>query len=124
MDEVSIPDVVVAGAQSAEKSSELEALGGMKLPRGQNITTRVPLVLSLQAIPGSEPHALIGGEAGLDAGNEIEITDIGSAIEALTIELAGRWCRSQRNPHPPPDSPSLRSYANTYLASRHHALLR
>lgn len=39
-EEVSIPGVVVAGAQSAGKSSVLEALGGMKLPRGQNITTR------------------------------------------------------------------------------------
>ncbi|CAN0263667.1 unnamed protein product [Laminaria digitata] len=89
VDGVSIPGVVVAGAQSAGKSSVLEALGGMKLPRGQNITTRVPLVLSLQAIPGSKPHALIGGEAGLDAGRQIEIDDITSEIQALTIQLAG-----------------------------------
>ena len=89
VDEVSIPGVVVAGAQSAGKSSVLEALGGMKLPRGQNITTRVPLVLSLQAVPSSKPHALIGGEAGLTAGRQIEIADIGSEIEALTAKLAG-----------------------------------
>ncbi|CAM9842307.1 unnamed protein product, partial [Ascophyllum nodosum] len=50
-EEVSVPGVVVTGAQSAGKSSVLEALGGIKLPRGQNITTRVPLVLSLQNDP-------------------------------------------------------------------------
>lgn len=58
IDGVSIPGIVVIGAQSAGKSSVLEAFGGMKLPRGQNITTRVPLVLSLQAIPDSYPMPL------------------------------------------------------------------
>lgn len=88
-DDVSIPGVVVAGAQSAGKSSVLEALGGMKLPRGENITTRVPLVMSLQAIPGSEPHAFIGGEAGEDKGTKISIDDISSEIEKLTTKFAG-----------------------------------
>eukprot|EP00903_Cladosiphon_okamuranus_P022291 g20497.t1 len=58
-DEVAIPAIVVAGEQSAGKSV-LEALGGMKLPRGQKITTRVPLILSLQAVEGAQPHAAIG----------------------------------------------------------------
>lgn len=81
---------MVAGAQSAGKSSVLEALGGMKLPRGQNITTRVPLVLSLVAVPGAEPHAIIGGEADLTtSGTQIDIDDISTAIEELTKELAG-----------------------------------
>ncbi|CAN0251155.1 unnamed protein product, partial [Pylaiella littoralis] len=89
-EEVSIPGVVVAGAQSAGKSSVLEALGGMKLPRGQNITTRVPLVLSLVAVQGAEPHAVIGGEADLsNNGVQIDIDNISTEIEKLTKELAG-----------------------------------
>ncbi|CAM9832415.1 unnamed protein product, partial [Ectocarpus sp. 12 AP-2014] len=88
-EEVKIPGVVVAGAQSAGKSSVLEALGGMKLPRGQNITTRVPLVLSLVAVPGTEPHAVIGGEADLSKGKIIGIDEISTEIERLTNELAG-----------------------------------
>lgn len=88
-EEVSVPGIVVAGAQSAGKSSVLEALGGMKLPRGQNITTRVPLILSLQAVPGAQSHALIGGDADLCNGTKIDIEDIGSEIETLTIKLAG-----------------------------------
>eukprot|EP00752_Nemacystus_decipiens_P018767 g16826.t1 len=89
-DEVSIPGVVVAGAQSAGKSSVLEALGGMKLPRGQNITTRVPLVLSLVTVPGVVPHAVISGDADLATnGMEINIQHVSDEIEQLTNELAG-----------------------------------
>lgn len=89
-EEVSIPGVVVAGAQSAGKSSVMEALGGMKLPRGQNITTRAPLILSLVTVPGVEPHAVISGDADLAAnGAVIDIDDVSTEIERLTNELAG-----------------------------------
>lgn len=88
-DEVSVPGVVVAGAQSAGKSSVLEALGGMKLPRGQNITTRVPLVLNVRAVPGIVPHALIGGVEDEGTRSRIEIDDISDNIETLTNKLAG-----------------------------------
>lgn len=88
-DEVSVPGVVVAGAQSAGKSSVLEALGGMKLPRGQNITTRVPLVLNVRAVPGTNPHALIGGVEDEGTRSKIEIDDVSENIETLTNELAG-----------------------------------
>ena len=88
-DEVSVPGVVVAGAQSAGKSSVLEALGGMKLPRGQNITTRVPLVLNVRAVHGAVQHALVGGVEDEGSRKRIEIDDISDNIEALTNELAG-----------------------------------
>lgn len=88
-DEVSVPGVVVAGAQSAGKSSVLEALGGMKLPRGQNITTRVPLVLNVRAVPGIVPHALIGGVEDEGTRSRIDIDDISDNIETLTNKLAG-----------------------------------
>lgn len=88
-DEVSVPGVVVAGAQSAGKSSVLEALGGMKLPRGQNITTRVPLVLNVRAVPGAAQHALIGGVEDEASRKKIEIGHISDNIETLTNELAG-----------------------------------
>ena len=86
-EEVSVPGVVVTGAQSAGKSSVLEALGGIKLPRGQNITTRVPLVLSLQNDPGTSSYALIGKEP--DSMEEIDVDNIGENIERLTVEIAG-----------------------------------
>lgn len=97
-EEVSVPGVVVTGAQSAGKSSVLQALGGIQLPRGQNITTRVPLVLSLQASPGSRPHAVIGQDADLGHGQEIPICDTAKEIEALTAALAGSGAAVSNRP--------------------------
>ena len=44
---IEVPGIVVAGAQSAGKSSLLESLSNVNLPSGENITTRVPLILRL-----------------------------------------------------------------------------
>lgn len=87
--EVSVPGVVVVGAQSAGKSSVLEAITGIKLPRGQNITTRVPPNLSLQNVPGCKPHALIGSSPDSTCARVIDFTEVGQAIEGLTSDLAG-----------------------------------
>ena len=44
---IRLPSIVVVGDQSSGKSSVLEALSGVSLPRGQSITTRCPLILRL-----------------------------------------------------------------------------
>lgn len=44
---IQLPTIVVVGDQSSGKSSVLEALSGVALPRGREITTRCPLVLRL-----------------------------------------------------------------------------
>eukprot|EP00058_Branchiostoma_floridae_P011338 XP_002596826.1 hypothetical protein BRAFLDRAFT_99722 [Branchiostoma floridae] len=46
--DVSLPSVVVIGDQSAGKSSTLEAISGVQLPRGSGIVTRCPLELRLK----------------------------------------------------------------------------
>ena len=48
--DVALPDVVVVGDQSAGKSSVLEAISGVELPRGTNIVTRCPLELRLKKL--------------------------------------------------------------------------
>ena len=45
---IEVPGIVVAGAQSSGKSSLLESLSDITLPSGENITTRVPLILRLE----------------------------------------------------------------------------
>ncbi|KAL5702650.1 dynamin GTPase [Ranunculus cassubicifolius] len=45
---IKLPTIVVVGDQSSGKSSVLESLAGISLPRGQGICTRVPLIMSLQ----------------------------------------------------------------------------
>ncbi|ONH94425.1 hypothetical protein PRUPE_7G015500, partial [Prunus persica] len=45
---IQLPTVVVVGDQSSGKSSVLESLAGISLPRGQGICTRVPLIMRLK----------------------------------------------------------------------------
>ncbi|KAL5577015.1 hypothetical protein UlMin_018714 [Ulmus minor] len=51
---IQLPAIVVVGDQSSGKSSILESLAHISLPRGQNICTRVPLIMRLQN--SSNPH--------------------------------------------------------------------
>ena len=58
--EINSARIVVVGDQSHGKSSLLEALSGIDLPRGEDIKTCVPLVMQLRNIAhGSPEHALI-----------------------------------------------------------------
>ncbi|XP_062094795.1 putative dynamin-related protein 4A [Humulus lupulus] len=45
---VQLPTIVVVGDQSSGKSSVIQSLAGINLPRGQGICTRVPLIMRLQ----------------------------------------------------------------------------
>ena len=51
---IRLPSIVVVGDQSSGKSSVLEALSGVSLPRGQSITTRCPLILRLVNLTDGE----------------------------------------------------------------------
>ncbi|KAF5727253.1 hypothetical protein HS088_TW22G00942 [Tripterygium wilfordii] len=53
---IQLPTIVVVGDQSSGKSSVLESLAGINLPRGQGICTRVPLVMRLQHHQIPEPE--------------------------------------------------------------------
>ncbi|XP_066516308.1 interferon-induced GTP-binding protein Mx1-like [Hoplias malabaricus] len=51
-DDLALPTIAVIGDQSSGKSSVLEALSGVALPRGSGIVTRCPLELKLRKIKG------------------------------------------------------------------------
>ncbi|XP_062866900.1 interferon-induced GTP-binding protein Mx-like [Trichomycterus rosablanca] len=51
-EDMSLPRIAVIGDQSSGKSSVLEALSGVALPRGSGIVTRCPLELKLRKIRG------------------------------------------------------------------------
>ncbi|RLN42115.1 hypothetical protein C2845_PM01G09930 [Panicum miliaceum] len=55
---IQLPTIVVVGDQSSGKSSVLESLAGISLPRGQGICTRVPLVMRLQDDPTADSPKL------------------------------------------------------------------
>uniref|UniRef100_A0ABK0LNK6 MX dynamin like GTPase 1 n=1 Tax=Rattus norvegicus TaxID=10116 RepID=A0ABK0LNK6_RAT len=52
--DLALPAIAVIGDQSSGKSSVLEALSGVALPRGSGIVTRCPLVLKLKQLKQGE----------------------------------------------------------------------
>ncbi|CAF1476974.1 unnamed protein product [Rotaria sordida] len=88
-EKISLPHIVVVGDQSVGKSSVLEALSGVQLPRAQNICTRCPLELRLKNISSTETeYATIRceGMSEIRINNFLEIMD---KVTDCTVQLAG-----------------------------------
>ncbi|XP_070322899.1 interferon-induced GTP-binding protein Mx1 isoform X2 [Odocoileus virginianus] len=86
--DLALPAIAVIGDQSSGKSSVLEALSGVALPRGSGIVTRCPLVLRLKKL-GNEGEWK-GKVSFLD--KEIEISDasrVEKEISDAQIAIAG-----------------------------------
>ncbi|KAK8971284.1 Dynamin-related protein 4C [Platanthera guangdongensis] len=84
---IQLPTIVVVGDQSSGKSSVLESLAGISLPRGQGICTRVPLIMRLQDDPSrSTPLLHLEYHERVIKTTEEDIT---LAIEIATSEIAG-----------------------------------
>ncbi|KAF8038364.1 hypothetical protein BT93_B1023 [Corymbia citriodora subsp. variegata] len=84
---IQLPTIVVVGDQSSGKSSVLESLAGISLPRGQGICTRVPLIMRLQGRrPDEIPklHLEVNGEI-----VHIDEDHISDAIVTATDVIAG-----------------------------------
>lgn len=92
-EKITVPGIVVCGSQSTGKSSVLESVSGIPLPRGEKITTRVPLILRLEGsellAPG-EVKMYIGRDADvIGKGTEVGYDDISNMIQQLTDQLVG-----------------------------------
>ncbi|KAF7138026.1 hypothetical protein RHSIM_Rhsim07G0109000 [Rhododendron simsii] len=83
---IQLPTIVVVGDQSAGKSSVLESLAGISLPRGQGICTRVPLIMRLQHHPHTQPELHLEYHGKTVPSDE---THIAEAIVSATDEIAG-----------------------------------
>ncbi|KAG5248551.1 dynamin-related protein [Salix suchowensis] len=83
---IQLPTIVVVGDQSSGKSSVLESLAGISLPRGQGICTRVPLIMRLQHHTAPEPELSLEFSGKTVPTSEAEIAD---AITVATDEIAG-----------------------------------
>ncbi|XVE90525.1 hypothetical protein DITRI_Ditri20bG0084900 [Diplodiscus trichospermus] len=83
---IQLPTIVVVGDQSSGKSSVLESLAGISLPRSQGICTRVPLIMRLQSHqnPTPEIHLEYSGKK-----VPVEESHIPTAINLATDEVAG-----------------------------------
>mmetsp|Transcript_24102 Transcript_24102/g.36456 ORF Transcript_24102/g.36456 Transcript_24102/m.36456 type:complete len:197 (+) Transcript_24102:179-769(+) len=93
--------IVVAGDQSHGKTSLLEALSGVDLPRGEGIVTRVPLILQLRGVKeGEKESATIMASPGANNGIEeaIGISQISDKIKETTDRIAGTGKDVQNKP--------------------------
>ncbi|KAK9110059.1 hypothetical protein Sjap_018119 [Stephania japonica] len=94
---IQLPTIVVVGDQSSGKSSVLESLAGISLPRGQGICTRVPLIMRLQGshYRGSEPEFYLEYQ-----GKTVPTSEQGipKAINTGTDEIAGKQKGVSDNP--------------------------
>ncbi|KAK9123867.1 hypothetical protein Sjap_013469 [Stephania japonica] len=94
---IQLPTIVVVGDQSSGKSSVLESLAGISLPRGQGICTRVPLIMRLQGshYRGSEPELYLEYQGKTVPTSE---EDIPNAIKTGTDDIAGKQKGVSDNP--------------------------
>ncbi|XP_062185834.1 dynamin-related protein 4C-like [Phragmites australis] len=83
---IQLPTIVVVGDQSSGKSSVLESLAGISLPRGQGICTRVPLVMRLQNGDEAKLQIEYGSGRVVTVASEAEVA---VAIDEATAEIAG-----------------------------------
>lgn len=85
---IQLPTIVVVGDQSSGKSSVLESLAAINLPRGQDMCTRVPLIISLQNQPDQDSNPSLSLEY---MGQVVETDELHVAedIECATFQIAG-----------------------------------
>lgn len=96
--QVNVTRIVVAGDQSHGKTSQLEALCGVDLPRGEGIVTRVPLILQLRQCQEEEDdeYACISVQVTNVLGGttlhkeNISLDQIGSKVREYTTTAAGK----------------------------------
>ncbi|XP_034551422.1 interferon-induced GTP-binding protein Mx-like [Notolabrus celidotus] len=101
--DLALPAIAVIGDQSSGKSSVLEALSGVALPRGSGIVTRCPLELKMKKIPeGEQWHGEISyrdfkekieGPADVEekireAQNQIAGVGVGISEHLISLEIA------------------------------------
>uniref|UniRef100_A0A8C2IPS8 Uncharacterized protein n=1 Tax=Cyprinus carpio TaxID=7962 RepID=A0A8C2IPS8_CYPCA len=86
--DLALPTIVVIGDQSSGKSSVLEALSGVALPRGSGIVTRCPLELRLKKVPDISWKGVLSYRD-----KRIEFVDstlVQKHVETAQNELAGK----------------------------------
>jgi GTP-binding protein EngB required for normal cell division len=86
---IQLPTIVVVGDQSSGKSSVLESLAGISLPRGQGICTRVPLIMRLQDDPAVQDASVLQLEYSSGMVVTTSEAQVADAINAATAEIAG-----------------------------------
>eukprot|EP01135_Chromosphaera_perkinsii_P004520 Nk52_evm14s287 gene=Nk52_evmTU14s287 len=91
-EDINMSSIIVVGDQSHGKSSVVESLSGIKLPRGEGIVTRLPLVLMLRQLTNpdvSGEYAEISAAQAPTFHGRVELEKIAQEVETITEVLAG-----------------------------------
>lgn len=87
-EKIDIPKIVVVGDQSSGKSSVLESISGIPLPRGENTVTKCPIIIQLRESEteyGEINYKKCNGE--IEEKKEICLNDIGEQIILMQESL-------------------------------------
>lgn len=87
--EINSTRIVVLGDQSHGKSSLLEALSGIDLPRGEDIKTRVPLIMQLRACPEGDEECAFISRVGGETPVKVALKDVAKHVDEFTEAIAG-----------------------------------
>ena len=77
---VKIPCICSVGCQSAGKSSVLESITGIQLPRGEGTVTRCPIMIQLRKTNRHESARIKYETDEIDAWKDIKVEDISKQI--------------------------------------------
>ncbi|KAI4877135.1 hypothetical protein NFI96_026489, partial [Prochilodus magdalenae] len=91
-EDIALPSIAVIGDQSSGKSSVLEALSGVALPRGSGVVTRCPLQLKLRRIKTEVQWKAVISYKKESIENKTEFCDplqVEQYVREAQIELAG-----------------------------------
>ncbi|CAF3880171.1 unnamed protein product [Rotaria sp. Silwood1] len=97
-EKVNLPEIVVVGDQSVGKSSVLEAISGIQLPRAQNICTRCPLELRMKTAQDEEYATIRSSVGSVTEKNIDDLTKIADEVTRLTSEITGTGLNVSPNP--------------------------
>jgi GTPase SAR1 family protein len=90
-EEIDLPKIVVVGDQSSGKSSVLESITGISLPRGTGTVTKCPIIIqSRLAKTQSEEGAVISAEGQPDS-NKVSLADLCSTITEYQDKLTSTF---------------------------------
>ena len=79
--EIKVPKIVVVGNQSSGKSSVLESISQISLPRGENLVTRCPIIIQLRKAINDNEYARIKFDTDKDENAEtINLSEISNKL--------------------------------------------
>jgi hypothetical protein len=91
-DDIELPRICVAGSQSAGKSSVMEAISSVNLPRGAGTVTRCPIEMRLARVTKDSESGIwvkIKDETDHSMGELVEAADLATKIQELCDKVRG-----------------------------------